>query len=320
MPTAIEFDFATKQERAIPPEAVPAAFINGRCCWIDLDVDDRPAAEAVLRELGVHTVVVEEALNARVAGRHDVYDKCLHLAVTAASFKGGELTTSQVDVIVGEQFIVTLHRGHVEFLEQVRRTYAGDFQKFAKTLSFLLYEIWDHLIDSYVKVLRAIEDEVEAIQSQMLADVDDDIFSRVGKLTRELLLFRKLVLTSRETLHELATRRSSFVSETSLPFLGNMVDALERLGSDLSVERETLAETLYLYMGMVSHRTNKVMNRLTTISVIFLPLTFLCGVYGMNFEHNFPERYWEYGYPFFWVLAATIAGGLLWVMKRYRWM
>jgi magnesium transporter len=320
MPTAIEFDFATKQERSIPPEAVPAAFISGRCCWIDLDTNDRPAAETVLRELGVHSVVIEEALNAHVAGRHDVYDTCLHLAVTAASFKGRELTTSQVDVIVGEQYVVTLHRGHVEFLDQVRRTYSGDFQKFAKTLSFLLYEVWDHLIDSYLKVLRGIEDEVEALQLEMLADVDDEIFSRVGKLTRELLQFRKLVLTGREVLHELATRRSSFVSETSLPFLGNMVDALERLGSDLSVERETLAETLYLYMGKVSHRTNKVMTRLTTISVIFLPLTFLCGVYGMNFEQNFPERYWAYGYPFFWCMAISVAGGLLWLMKRYRWM
>jgi magnesium transporter len=320
MPTAIEFDFDTKQERIIPPEAIPSAFIHGRCCWIDLDIADRAMSESVLRELGVHNVVIEEALNAHVAGRHDVYEECVHVVVTAAAFKEGELATSQVDVIVGEQFIVTLHRGNVDFLDQVRRTYSKDFQKFAKTLSFILYEIWDHLIDSYQKVLRAIGNEVESIQSQMLGEVDDEIFTRVGKLTRQLLQFRKLTLNARDVLHELATRRSSFVSETSQPFLNNMVDALERLGSDLSVERATLAETLYLYMGQVSHRTNKVMNRLTTISVIFLPLTFLCGVYGMNFEQNFPERYWAYGYPFFWIVAVTIAGGLLWLMKRNRWI
>lgn len=319
MATAIEFDFGTKQERTIPREAVPSAFIKGNCCWIDLDADDREAAESTLRELGVHQVVIEEALNAQVAGRHDVYEECVHVVVTAAGFKEGQLTTSQVDIIVGEQFIVTLHRGSVEFLEQVRRTYSKDFQKFAKTLSFLLYEIWDHLLDSYLKVLRRIEDEVELIQSQMLANVDDQIFIRVGKLTRELLQFRKLTLTAREVLHELATRRSSFVAETSQPFLNNMVDALERLSSDLSVERETLAETLYLYMGIVSHRTNKVMNRLTTISVIFLPLTFLCGVYGMNFKYM-PELGWQAGYPLFWLLAASVAGGLLWLMKKNRWM
>jgi magnesium transporter len=318
MTTAIEFDFQTKVERTIPPEAVPSAFAKGLCCWMDVDSTDRAAAEAVLRELGVHSVVVEEALGAQVAGRHDVYEDCLHLTITAASFRGGELSTSQVEVIVGEQFIVTLHRGPVEFLEQVRRTYAKDFQKFAKTLSFLLYEIWDHLIDSYLKVLRAVEDEVERIRSQMLGEVDEQLFTRVGLVTRDLLLFRKLVLTQREVLHELATRRSTFVAESSQPFLGNMVDKLERLGSDLAVERETLAETLYVYMGIASHRTNKMVSRLTAVSMIFLPLTFLCGVYGMNFE-SMPERYWSYGYPFFWGLSAAITAGLLVMMKRGRW-
>ncbi len=319
MTTAVEFDFQTKQERTIPAEAVPSAFAKGLCCWMDVDTTDRAAAEAVLRELGVHSVVVEEALGAQVAGRHDVYENCLHLTITAASFRGGELSTSQVDVIVGEQFIVTLHRGPVEFLEQVRRTYSKDFQKFAKTLSFLLYEIWDHLIDSYLKVLRAVEDEVERIRSQMLGEVDEQLFNRVGLVTRDLLLFRKLVLTQREVLHELATRRSTFVAESSQPFLGNMVDKLERLGSDLAVERETLAETLYVYMGIASHRTNKMVSRLTALSMIFLPLTFLCGVYGMNFD-SMPEKNWPYGYAFFWGLSVCITGGLLWMMKRGRWI
>jgi magnesium transporter len=319
MTTAVEFDFQTKRERTISPDAVPSAFAKGLCCWMNVDASDAAAAESVLRDLGVHPVVVEEALHAQVSGRHDVYENCLHVTIAAAAFRGGELVTSQVDVIVGEQFIVTLHRGPVEFLEQVRRTYASDFQKFAKTLSFLLYEIWDHLIESYVKVLRAIEDEVEQIQSQMFGEVDDELFGRVGRLTRELLLFRKLVLTQREVLHELATRRSTFVAETSQPFLNNMVDKLERLGSDLAVERETLAETLYLYMGIASHRTNKVVTRLTTLSMIFLPLTFLCGVYGMNFVY-LPETKWPYGYAFFWGLAGCVTAGLLLVMKKSRWL
>ncbi len=138
-------------------------------------------------------------------------------------------------------------------------------------------------------------------------------------MTRDLLLFRKLVLTEREVLHELATRRSTFVAESSQPFLGNMVDKLQRLGSDLAVERETLAETLYLYMGIASHRTNKMVSRLTVLSMIFLPLTFLCGVYGMNFD-SMPEKSWTYGYIFFWAVAACITGGLLVMMKKGRWV
>ena len=87
----------------------------------------------------------------------------------------------------------------------------------------------------------------------------------------------------------------------------------------MPVERETLAETLYVYMGIASHRTNKMVSRLTALSMIFLPLTFLCGVYGMNFV-SMPEKDWPYGYAFFWGLSVCITGGLLWMMKRGRWI
>jgi magnesium transporter len=167
--------------------------------------------------------------------------------------------------------------------------------------------------------MRGLEDEVGGVQIQIVGNPGDEIFSRVAIVTRELLSFRKLVLAAREVLHELATRRSSFVSETTQPYLGNMVGKLERLGSDLTVEREILAETLNLYMGIVSHRTSRLVSRLTVVSLIFLPLTFLCGVYGMNFEY-LPETEWRYGYPLVWAVALLIAGGLLVVAKTKRWL
>ncbi len=319
MATAVEFDFETKRERTIAMEEVRAAVGAGRDCWIDVDTSDRTEAERVLHDLNVDNLVIEEALGAAVAGRLDGYEECLHMTVSAVRLKDGKLLTSQVDVIVGEHFVVTLHKGAVVFIDQVRRRYSKDFQKFAKTLSFLLYEIWDHLIDSYIKVLREIQNEVESMRSEIFAEQDDAIFSRVADLTRELLTFRKIMLIAREALYELSVRRSAFVSEHSLPYLSNMAGTMARLGTDLAVERETLAETLNLYLGLVSYRTNTTVNRLTIFSMIFLPLTFLCGVYGMNFEH-LPEFKWQWGYAYFWLLAVTVAGGLYVVMKRNRWI
>lgn len=318
-PNAVEFDFTSKRELPIAAAEARAAIDRGRSCWIDLDASDPDAVRATLRHLGVNALVIEHALTSTVDGRGDAYEDCLHVAVSAASFEAGQLNTSQVDIILGEGFIVTLHRGDVAFLDQVRKRYSNDFQKFAKTLSFLLYEIWDCMLESYLRVLRAIEDGVESVQQQVLVTTDDEMFGRVATITREALLFRKLVLTSREVLHELAVRRSSFVSETAQPYLNNMVATLDRLGADLAVERETLAEMLNLYMGIVCHRTNAIVKRLTVLSMIFLPLTFLCGVYGMNFEH-LPELHWRLGYAYFWMLAASIAGGLVLLMKRNAWI
>ena len=146
---------------------------------------------------------------------------------------------------------------------------------------------------------------------------DDRVFARVSALGAALLNFRKVVLPARGVLSDLATRRSLFLSETTQHLLGNLVSSAERVLQDLLVDRDILSESLNLYMSLVSHRTNQVMKRLTVVSVIFLPLTFLCGVYGMNFEH-LPELKWQYGYPLFWFAVALIVGGIVWFSRRAR--
>jgi magnesium transporter len=325
--TAVEFDFETKQERTIEAAEVPASCAAGRFCWIDIDqMADPSGAATTLRGLGVNEQAVLQALGPDSDGRHDLYDDCLHIAVTAATFEGGHLIKSHVDILIAERFLVTLRRGRVEFIEQVRRHYRQDFLKFAKSPSFLIYEYWDHLIHGYRGALRSVEAHVERVQSRIFGVVDDTIFAEVSGVTQDLLTFRKLMLAAREVLHELTSRRTAFVSETAVPSLERLAGTLERLSSDLAVEREILAETLNLYMGIVSHRTNRVVSRLTVVSMIFLPLTFLCGVYGMNFDQAdghknplMPELTWEHGYTMFWVLALTIAAGLLFFMKRKRW-
>ena len=322
---AVAFDFSTKEERSIPASGAAQSCRDGMFCWVDVDAAADPAgAREVLEDLGVNRHAIEEAIGPDSDGRHDLYDDCLHVAVTAVTFRGEKLVRSHVDILIGESFMVTLRRGPVEFVETVRKRYRQDFRKFAKTGSFLIYEYWDALVDSYKKAMRAFEGHAERVQGKIFETEDDAIFNEVSDVTRDLLSFRKTMLAAREVLNELSSRRSPFVSESTQPFLERMVGTLERLSADLSVERDILAETLNLYMGIVSHRTNKVVNRLTVISMVFLPLTFLCGVYGMNFDPqtgpmSMPELGWKYGYLLFWVTAIVMAAGLLWLMKLKKW-
>ena len=125
------------------------------------------------------------------------------------------------------------------------------------------------------------------------------------------------MLPARAVLADLSVRRTLFLSERTQILLGNLHSTLEHVLQDLLVDRDILTESLNLYMSLVSHRTNEVMKRLTVVSVVFLPLTFLCGVYGMNFE-SLPELHWHYGYGYFWVLVAAIVVTLLGVMRRSR--
>jgi magnesium transporter len=223
----------------------------------------------------------------------------------------------RVDVVIAEKFLMTIHCGAPVFMDGVRRSYRADFLRFAKSPSFLLYEIWDHLLENYLAVQNSFERRVESLQAQLIGDVDDRVFSQISELGADLLHFRKVLLPARTVLTDLSTRKSIFISEATQPFLGNMVGTVEHVLQELLVDRDILSESLNLYMSMVGHRTNKVMNRLTVVSVVFLPLTFLCGVYGMNFE-VLPELKWEHGYALFWLTATVIVLTLLFVMRRMK--
>jgi magnesium transporter len=316
--TAVEFDFATRQARAIPLEEVRVACERGLSCWVDLDIADRTAAGAALAALGVHPMAINQALEHPLAGRHDVYDDITHASFTALELADGRVRESQLQMVLLEGLVITLHHGPLLVIDQVRENYQTFFRRYAQSLGFLLFDIAGRLISGYRVAIRRLEDQVEQIQAGVFTCVDDAIINDVAELTFELIVVRKTVLSSREVLDELATRRSAAVSPTTQPYLENMVGTLERLAADLSVEREILAETLSLHLGIVSHRTSRVINRLTIINAFFLPLTFLCGVYGMNLK--LPEFEWDYGYLYFWCLAAGVVAGLLVLLRRMRWL
>jgi len=214
--------------------------------------------------------------------------------------------------------MLSIHRGPVEVLNAVRRDYRSDFVRFAKSPSFLVYEIWDHLIEGYLATQTIMGERVERLQHELsAANVDDSAFVRLSELGSDLLHFRKLLLPTRAVLTDMSTRRSIFLSEATQQFLGNMVGTVEHLIQDMLVDREILSQSLDLYMSVVSHRTNTVMKRLTGVSVVFLPLTFLVGVYGMNFR-VLPELEWRYGYAYFWALVGAIVAVLLLVLRRTK--
>ena len=314
----VEFDFAAKTEQACDVPRARAAIAQGRFVWLDVDVGAASDPRPFLRELGlVADEVIEEALSREPATQSFKYETCLHLVMTGCRLSGTHLELERLDVIVGERFLVTVHRAPPLFLEAVKRHYRDDFYRFAKSPSFLLYELWDHLLENYLAVQKRFEERVEQLQAELIGDVDDRVFARVSEIGSDLLHFRKILLPARAVLAELSTRKSAFVSDATQPYLGNMIGTVERVLQDLLVDRDILSESLNLYMSVVGHRTNRIMNKLTVVSVIFLPLTFLCGVYGMNFD-VLPEKEWRYGYLIFWIAVAAITGGLLWFLRRLK--
>jgi magnesium transporter len=327
------FDFEARVEQQLTLSEIPDAMQRAVFVWIDVEVHQCEGARALLEALGlISGDLIDEALTNGPATKLARYDGYLHFAVRdcrvvelAADPRTPEtkpapreLAADRLDCAVGARFLLSIHRGPVACLEATRRVYRHDFERFARSPSFLVYELWDQLVEHYGRVQEEFEDRVEAVQRELRGEVnDDDVFSRVSELSADLLNFRKLVLPARAVLSELSSRRSPYLSETTQRLLGNVVGSVERVLQDVMVDRDILSESLNTYMSLVSHRTNHVMKRLTVVNVIFLPLTFLCGVYGMNFDY-LPELRWQYGYALFWLFVASIVTAIAWLSKRAR--
>ncbi len=307
-----------KSARDLPLSAVPAALHEEEFVWLDLDASDPVEARRILGLFGLGEELIERVLADDPATQIARYADYLHLVVTGCHQQDEQFELERVDAVIAGRFLLTVHTGPVAFLTLVQRDYRSDFDRFAKSPSFLVYELWDHLLENYLTVQGTMEARVEELQNSLRADeVDPQVFARISELGSDLLHFRKILLPARAVLTDLSTRKTLYVGEATQAFLGNMVGTLEHVLQDLLVDREILSESLNLYMSLVSHRTNLVMKRLTGVSVIFLPLTFLVGVYGMNFEH-LPELRWHYGYGYFWLLVAVTVLGLLLLLRRAK--
>ena len=320
MLSIVEFDVEQKVEQQVSLERARQAMAEGRFVWFDLDTTDVRQAEQVLDELDLDLIaedVKDDMLSAMPETRYNTFDDYLQLVLAACAWKDGELEQVRVDVIIGRTFLLTAHRAQVQFLAEVRRRYHADFVEFAATPSFLLYEVWDALIENYAAVQKQVEDSVRTVQANLMGEVDEEVFRAIANLSAQILRFRNVLVPARTVLAELAHRRTHFISEVTQTYLGNMVAEIERELADLVVDRDTLANALNLHLLMVGHRTNRVMTRLTLVSMVFLPLTFLVGIYGMNFE-TMPELGWRYGYLFFWLLAVLIITFALWLVHRLR--
>lgn len=323
MSFAVAFDFSQKIECALDIADVSTARHEGRYCWIDFEAAPSEQIRQTLHQLDLDELTIDTILDEDESPRFSVLPACLLFTLPDGELIDGELSITPVRVVLGGGFLVTIHQRPSAFLKEVERTYHEDFREHARSEGFLLFEFADHLTQTYRLTLEAFSELVESVERRLFGDVEDEIFGEVSELIRSLLEFRKLIVAARETVHELATRRSPFISTTTQPFLEKKANVLERLGADVTTEREVLSECLSLYMGIVSYRTNRILNRLTMLSTIFLPLGFLAGVYGMNFgssETTIPELRWRFGYGAFWMVALTLVGSLLFLMKRKRWL
>jgi magnesium transporter len=315
----VAFDFSAKQERTLAEADWPAGPQPEYFFWITAEPGEEARLAEQLGRLGAPPAIAALVQAPQPEAHYELYEEAIHFTLAEARLEGRTLKTETLACLLGENYLAVLAPAASPILEKIRRIYRDDFRKFARSSGFLLYELGAHLLESQRRTYQIYEDETERVQNRLFGEVTDEIFAEVAGLTGDIFAFRRTVLAARDLLNDLATRKSAFVAESTQPALDILADRMGRLANDLAGVRSVLNETLNLYMGMVSHRTNRIVNRLTIFSMIFLPLSFLAGVYGMNFEF-LPELQWRYAYPVFWAMVAVFVLGFVAYVRRKKWI
>lgn len=316
-------DFRDRSRGRVGLDDVESQIDRGRYVWIDVDATAvEPATvfaalPACWQGHDLDRLLADCPAHAEQTARLARHDGLLHVVLTGGPDVGPEAAGERLDIVLTAGLLLTLHRGPNAVLTAVRRDYVHDFERHATTPSFLVYEIFNEQVEQFLAIQGRLDDDVEAARLALRDEADEAAFGRVAEVADRLLALRRRVLPTRRVLEELVSRKTTLVSEATLGFLGMMIQSLERLLADIAANREILENALNLSLTVMSHRTNQTMNRLAVVSTIFLPLTFLCGVYGMNFP-GIPETSWQYGYVFFWAVSASITGTLVWFLRRAR--
>ena len=297
--------------------------------WVRVSDADPAELDTVAETFGIHSLVVDDVRN-EVRAKTQPYDDYAFTLVKTVELAGGEqsfdeeILAEAVGICVGEDWVVSLSVAPDDPVDRVwDAVLRGDRRILDRGPDFIAYRIVDMIVDEYFSVLDDLETDIEAIEEAVTDSTDIGTLEDINALRRDLLAFRKVAWPCREAVGVLARGGPSQVREETEKYYRDVYDHLVQVVDLTETYRDLTTGTRDIYLNTLSQSTNEVMKVLTVIATIFLPLTFVAGVYGMNFAgspYNMPELTWRYGYPAVLVGMGAIAGGMLVYFRRKEYL
>jgi len=290
--------------------------------WIDVQgLGD----EAVLRRIGeifgLHPLALEDAVNVPQPAKSQTYQEH-DVLVIRAPLRGddGRMSVPQVCLVVGSNFLITFQERYFAFFDPVReRIRAGIGPIRTSGPDYLAYALIDALVDRYFPVVDGISQALDDLEDQLISDPSDQMLPELHGHRREIAVLRRVGWPQREMLNALCRDPSPFLSTDVRVFLRDTYDHMIQIMGRVDFCREVAAGLMDMYLSAMSHRTNEIMKVLTLMASIFIPLTFVAGIYGMNFEYM-PELHSPRAYPGVLFAMAVLAVAMVGYFHRRGWI
>jgi len=302
-------------------------------CWINVDgLTDMKCVSALAAKYELHPLAVEDLLHVpqrpkvdafgegAAAGLPGTHPARLFVVARMLQLKGGHLSSEQISFFVGHRTLLTFQETPGDVWDPIRRRLQNPSSQLRRgDASFLLYSLIDAIVDHGFPILEFYGDRLEEIEEQVLTGAGQEVIPQIHRLRRELLLFRREVWPMRDVIRTLQREPHECMGETTRTYLRDVHDHIVQIIELCDTYREFASGLAETYMSSLSIRMNEVIKVLTIITTIFIPITFLAGVYGMNLRHM-PGEDWVWAYTAFWMVCLILAGGMLVWFKRRGWL
>jgi magnesium transporter len=288
--------------------------------WIDVEgLEYSDAIHRFAEEYRIHPLTVEDILDTGQRPKVEEFDDYLFIVVKAVN-PADELDFEQISLVITENTVITFQEKTGDFFDGIRKRILNNAGRIRRVgTGYLAYSIIDAVVDEYFVILDQVGDTIGSFEDRAIDESDDTFIRDIQTVKQNLLRIRRIILPLRESINILLRLENKLIDKDLEPFFKDLHDNIMQAAETVESYRELIAGEMEVNLAAVSNRMNKVMKVLTIISTIFIPLTFIVGVYGMNFAFM-PELGMRYAYPVTWGIMTCIAIGMIIVFKIRKWL
>jgi magnesium transporter len=291
--------------------------------WINIDgLHDIDLIESVGRQFGIHPLTQEDIVTIGQRPKAEEFDDYVYIVIKMLSYRDDmdQVKSEQISIVLGSNFLITFQETSGDVLAPVRERIEKGKGRIRKAGSdYLAYALIDAVVDHYFLVLETFGEKIEDLEAELLSDPTPKSLQHLYAMKRNVIFFRKQVWPIRELLNRLIKEETPLIDESVDVFLNDVYDHTIQVIDTIESFRDLMAGLLDIYLSTISNRMNEVMKMLTIMATIFIPLTFIAGIYGMNFEYM-PELKWRWAYPALWGAFISIFLGMLAWFKYKKWL
>lgn len=295
----------------------------GQILWINFEgIHDTASVEKICSYYNIHPLTIEDIISTEQRPKMEENEDYIFLVLKMLEFHelSRKFHVEQVSIILGKNIVISFQEKQGDTFEPVRNRLRSGIGRIRKSGSdYLLYALVDTIIDNYFILIEKMDGIIEEVEEDLLIDPDENTLAQLYNLKRDSVVLRRTIWPIREVVHNLERDEVKLIKKETRLYLRDVYDHTIRIIETIENYREVLSSMVDLYQSTISNRMNTVMKVLTIISTIFIPLTFIAGIYGMNFEYM-PELGWKYGYLGAWIIMLSVVAIMIIFFRKKKWI